>query len=175
MSFFLKWRIVQGFRCSVSDPNSYVQKWADVGCPLPEPSRPSPYGLPTASVEKTPPVIEIIARRAYCVGTSLISLFVRRRPSSRPVTLSSGPGFCKRCMPGARFASKTGSVCDILRNLTLWKTIRMSHLTISWPLPSLSGRNSSWLRTSLNVRCFHRDSAHHDSASAKEIWEVSTQ
>ena len=121
--------------------------------------------------------LSLIARRAYCVGTSLISVFVRRRPSSvcLSVTLSSGPGFCKRCMPGARFAFKTGSVWDILQNLTLWKTIRMSHLTISWPFPSLSGRNSSWLRTSLNVRGFHRDSAHHDSASAKEIWEVSTQ
>jgi hypothetical protein len=74
----------------------------------------------------------IIARRAYCVGTSLISLFVRRLSVCRlsSVTLSSGPGFCKRCMPGPPFAFKTGSVWDILQNLTLWKTIRMSHLII---------------------------------------------
>ena len=69
------------------------------------------------------------------------------RPSSvcrLSVTLSSGHGFCETCMPGTQSAFKTGSVWDILQNMVAaTKTIRMSHLTIPWPFPSLSERNSS--------------------------------
>ena len=53
--------------------------------------------------------IYIIARRAYCVGTSLISLFVRR-PScpSSVVPLSFGPGFCKDACQELDSRSKPG-------------------------------------------------------------------
>ena len=67
-----------------------------------------------------------IARRAYCVGTPLIFLFVRR-PSGWSLFWT---GILQN-MPGTQSAFKTGSVRDILQNHTLWKTIRMSHGSIS--------------------------------------------
>ena len=57
------------------------------------------------------------------------------------VTLSSGRPLCETCLSGTQSEVKTGSDWDILQNHTLWKTIRMSHLTIPWPFLSLSGRN----------------------------------
>ena len=85
---------------------------------------------------------EFIARRAYCVGTPLIFLFVRRLsvcPSVRPsVTLSSGPGFCETCMPGTQSAFKTGSVCDVLQNMRAAKTIRVSlSIPVSLEIPHM--------------------------------------
>ena len=75
---------------------------------------------------------KIIARRAYCVGTPLIFLFVRRLSVvvCLSVTLSSGSEFCETCMPGTQSAFKTGSVRDILQNLVPTKTILVSHLPI---------------------------------------------